>query len=130
MPAKQILKPTEFATWQQSRALFDSHLGATETCVFDGPDGARGDVRLAYGKCQQGFWFFLSMSRAQEAEFSDAYKEWRARNPGGLHTYAAAAPGVLPPNCGTPNTPSCGLPKLHAPPPIKCGTGCLCAGAA
>jgi hypothetical protein len=130
MPAKQILKPTEFAIWKQSRALFASHLGATKTYVFDGPDGARGDVRIAYGKCQQGFWFYISMTRAEEAEFSDAYKEWRARNPGGSHTYTAAPNGVFPPICDTPSTPPCGAPKLHEPRPIKCGTGCLCAGAA
>ncbi|MEO7733235.1 MAG: hypothetical protein ABIY55_19890, partial [Kofleriaceae bacterium] len=125
MPDKQILKPTEFTVWQQSRTLFASHLGATETYVFDGPDGARGDGRIAYGKCQQGFWFYISMTRAQEAEFASAYKEWRASNPGHSHTYTAAANGVFPPNCGTPNTPACGSPKFTTPTPIKCGIGCL-----
>ena len=129
MPAKQILKPIEFTVWQQSRTLFASHLGPTETYVFDGPDGARADVRIAYGKCQQGFWFFITMTRAQEAEFADAYKVWRGSNPGGFHTYAAAPNGVRPPNCGTPNTPACGSPQVHSPTPIKCGLGCLCAGA-
>ncbi len=130
MPAKQILKPTEFTVWQQSRTLFASHLGATDTFVFDGPDGERADVRIAYGKCQQGFWFFVSMTRAQEAEFSSIWKAWRANNPGRSHTYTAAASGVFPPTCGTPNTPSCGAQKLQAPPPIACGAGCQCAGAA
>jgi|GEM_PF-5784676 len=130
MPAKQILKPTEFAVWKQSRALFASHLGATDTFVFDGPDGERGDMRLAYGKCQQGFWFFVSMTRAEEAEFASAYKTWKANNPSGLHTYTAAANGVRPPNCGTPNTPACASPQVHSPTPIKCGIGCRCADAA
>jgi hypothetical protein len=130
MPTKAILKPTEFATWQQSRALFASHLGATETYVFDGPDGERADVRLAYGKCQQGFWFFISMTRAQEAEFADVYKAWLAGNPGGSHKYVAAPNGVFPPNCGTPSTPPCGTTQVIGPRPIKCGTGCLCAGVA
>jgi hypothetical protein len=89
--------------------LFDRDVGFTETFVFDGPDGAKADVRVAYGRCQKGFWFYLSMTRSEEAEFKKTFDSWRKDNPGGIHQYTAAPLGVRPPTCGTPNTPPCVL---------------------
>jgi hypothetical protein len=83
--------------------------------VFDGPLGAKADVRIAYGRCANGFWFYISMTRAQEAEFKKTWDTWRIDNPGGTHQYIAAPNGVRPPTCGTPNTPPC---LVQALPPI------------
>ncbi len=128
MPASKIDQPTEFTTWQSSRTLFGQAVGFTETYVFDGPAGLKADVRVAYGRCAKGFWFYISMTRDQEAEFKKTHDAWVKDNPGGSHRYAAAPNGVRPPTCGTPNTPPC---VVQVRPPLgKCGDGCRCADAA
>ena len=122
MPEAKIAEPTEFARWKASGApLFADHLGFTETVICDGPDGLKADLRLAYGRCPTGFWFFISMTRAQEAEFHALYLAWQARSTAGFHQYLPKANGTKPANCGTPNTPPCVVqllpPTPHDPSP-------------
>jgi hypothetical protein len=125
MPAlRSISKPTEFAKWRQTSELFDDQLHVTETRVVDGP--APG-IRHAYGRCRNGFWFFISMTAAEELEFWNIYLAWRTRHKSGIHQFIAVSSGK-PPNCGTPNTPPC-VTQI-APPLEDCSATCVCSDAA
>jgi len=111
MPASpKIDTPTEFAQWAQTKMLFDDGTLLTETHVTD---GYQPGVRLAYGKSPDGFWFFISMTPAEEPIFWEAYRAWRNRNQTD-HRHTVTL-NILPPSCGTPNTPPCELQVVADP---------------
>lgn len=111
MPASlKIDTPTEFAQWAQTKTLFDDGTTTTATHVTNG--NAPGS-RLAYGKSPEGFWFFISMTPAEEPAFWQAHRDWISRNQAGHHaSIVAYAP---PASCGTPNTPPCEAKAIADP---------------
>jgi hypothetical protein len=98
-----IDKPTPFSSWLQTKALFDDGTPMTETYVTDGHDEG---VRYAYGKCAEGWCFYIAMTPEEEPVFWQIYNEWRNRNPTSAQ-HVATVNNRKPPNCGTPNTPQC-----------------------
>ena len=111
MPSSQKIEtPTEFGEWVLTRTLFDDGTLVTETSMTNGSEA---DVRLASGRSPDGWYFYISMTTAEEPIFWQAYQEWLSRNPGGKHITSIIAPATAnasspkPPGCGTSTTPQC-----------------------
>jgi hypothetical protein len=122
MPASfKIDTPTAFAQWAQTKALFDDGTAMTETYVTDGHELG---VRLAYGRSPEGFWFYISMTPAEEPEFWQAYQEWFKRNQVGNRHITSVIVDAPPASCGTPNTPPSEAQLMAGP------LGAMTAGAA
>jgi len=111
MPSSQKIEtPTEFGEWVQTKTLFDDGTPVTETSMTNGSEAG---VRLASGKSPDGWYFYISMTTAEEPIFWQVYQEWLSRNLGGRHTTSIIASATVtassqkPPGCGTSTTPQC-----------------------
>jgi len=103
MAATSIEKPTPFAEWMKTKALFDDAATATETQVTDGPEPG---LRYACGKSSAGWCFYIAMTSDEEPVFWEVYRGWLNRHQG-AHHHVAVVNSRKPPNCGTPDTPVC-----------------------
>lgn len=103
MAASRIEKPTPFAEWIKTKALFDDEATMTETRVTDGHEPG---TRYAYGKSADGWCFYIAMTPDEEPVFWDAYRAWIHRSRI-ADRHMALVNTDKPPNCGTPDTPPC-----------------------
>jgi hypothetical protein len=103
MPAARIDEPTPFEHWIQTKQLFHEGVTQTETFVTDGHEEG---TRYAYGKCPEGWCFYIVMAPDEEPVFWQIYRDWLGQNPIECH-HVTVVHTTKPANCGTPNTPPC-----------------------